>query len=155
MESLERELRDEITMRVRLAHQTLNLGVVLATAFIGIGALIVGQPGEGMRWLLLLAPLVFAGLLLNYQENIVMVRRAAAYLKETHKENEKWERWLEERRASTKVLTFFKMFIMVIPLFTGLFAQNLTDAQTVVQFFDIAILIFVLINFGLLQRERI
>lgn len=114
-------IRQEIIARAKLLHQIINLGIILLAAFSISITWLAGQKIESnlIEHLLLLIPIVYAGLIFNYQANQMTLEALAQYLKEKYRYNE-WDKFYGRYKIDNRLTSFSKVIPLLLPLFTPL-----------------------------------
>lgn len=163
-------LRRELTMRVKFLHQTINLAVIFWLIFLLATILFIylGIENNLLYTFLLLIPIVFDLLALNYQSNQNSLESIARYfnefLKPVLRKNDQdilgWDYYFAREKVPFRFESITKVFPFVLPSlipFYFLFAgTSLEKYQLVIVLIDIAFLVLVLENFRYkLRRVKI
>ena len=112
------KLRQEITERVKILHQIINLAILLivfALSFI-VWLLTIGAKIEQMMLFVLSLPIIFAFLTFNYQANQMTLEGLAKYLK---KEGS-WDEFYGQYKKSRRPTSFLKVLPLLAPQFVPL-----------------------------------
>jgi len=154
-----RALRTEILTRIKILHNTINLGAIFWVIFILIGMLIFQYPPAIFYTFLLIIPLVFTGLAFNYQDNQRFIEATAKYLEEKTKPRFEdlykspvleWEMYLVDQKKKFQFSSAFKLFSLLIPFVIPallLIFESLTQFQVYLSLIDLFLLFVIIINF--------
>ncbi len=111
------KLRQEITERVKILHQIINLAILLIVFALCFIVFLYQQKAteEQIGLFILLQPVIFAFLTFNYQANQMTLEGLAKYLKE-----EGWESFYGQYKKGRRLTSFLKVLPLVAPQFVPL-----------------------------------
>jgi hypothetical protein len=141
------KLREEITERIKILHQIINLAILLivfALCFI-VWLLTVSAKIEQIMLFVLFLPIIFAFLTFNYQANQMTLEGLAKYLKE-----EGWESFYGQYKKGRRLTSFLKVLPLlapqIVPLIIFPFFVKFSQFGVLI-IIDFMLLLLVFINF--------
>lgn len=147
-------LRAEIAVRIRIHHQLIALANIFWLVFLIFGAWIFTFGSAIFITYLLIIPLVFTGLLFNYQDNQRTMEVTAKYIEEKLKpkleRSLEWEKYFASQKKNYQFSSAYKIFAFLAPFVLPIILLinfSLTHFQTDLAFVDLVLLIIALINF--------
>mgnify|MGYP006952612258 FL=1 len=150
-------LRAEITRRVGLLHQQLNLAAVMLLAAAGFGyyLYLLGTTFEQLETFGLFLPLVFSCLTFNYQGNQMTLEALARYLREQSPGQAtaaKWENFYGDFKRSVQLISFLKILPLLLPqllpfIYLARHGWPIGLLDGILISFDLALLLLTIFNF--------
>lgn len=113
-------MRQEITARLQILHQQLNLATTLLMASLLFGVFFWGIQASfsNVETFLLTLPIIFACLTFNYQANQMTMEAVANYLRD-HCVNKEvaagWENYYCSRKEGVQLISFLKVLPLFVP----------------------------------------
>jgi hypothetical protein len=149
-----RVLRAEIAIRLSLLHQIIIFANVLWAVLLIGGLWAYTLSPSVLQTYLLLVPLVFTGLVFNYQDNQRTLEVTAKYieveLRSKLKDGLDWEKYFAAQKKRYQFSSAYKIFALMVPFSLPiiiLISQNLNVAQTWLSIVDLVLLVLILVNF--------
>jgi len=149
-----RALRAEIAIRMKLLHQLIALGSVFWVVFVTMGFWIYLNYESVFNTYLLIIPIIFAGLLFNYQDNQRAMESTARYLNDVLDKKLDgqlgWERFFATQKKISQYSNANKLFALLIPFLVPiilLISGNLSTFEIYLAMIDLIILLALLTNF--------
>ena len=148
-----RVLREEIVARIKLLHQIILTASFLGALFLIGGAWLVSVSKAGLVFYLLVIPIIFAGVVFNYQDNQRTLEATARYIEEELRPKLgglAWERYLAAHKKRFQVSSAFKLFALLAPFILPIIVMlhyELNPAQSVLAWIDLLLLLVILVNF--------
>ena len=137
-----------------MLHQFIALGSIFWVIFILAGFWIYQFGTETLYTYLLIVPLVFTGLVFNYQDNQRAIESTARYLNDVLDKKLDgqlgWERFFAGQKKVYQFSSANKLFALIIPLLlliVLLATVNLSTFQIYLSAIDILILLALITNF--------
>lgn len=148
-------LRAEIAIRLKLLHDIIAFATIFWVVLLIAGIWILTfESYILLNTYLLIIPLVFTGIIFNYQDNQRTLEITAKYveknLKSVLSSGLEWEQYFAKQKKSYQISSAYKIFALIVPLVIPvvlLISQKLTNFQIVLAIIDLFFLCVVLINF--------
>ncbi len=150
-------LRKEILARLQIHHYIVLFASLLWPIFIIAGIVLVNN--LQFYTYLLLIPLVFTGIVFNYQSNQRVMEATARYIEEKIRPKAQeiinnsafeWEKYFAGQKKRWQFSSIYTLFSLLIPFFIPiilLFFDSLTEFQKIIAYLDFSLLIVIIINF--------
>jgi hypothetical protein len=155
-----RALRREIDTRIKILHLIIILASIFWLVLIIAGIIIERKYTITTLYnYLLLIPIIFTGIVFNYQDNQRTLEGTARYMefelkpklqKEFGDDVFQWEQWFARYKKRYQISSSFKIFALIAPFFIPillLISTSLNSFQTKIAILDIVLLIIIIINF--------
>lgn len=147
-------LRAEIAVRIRIHHQLIALANIFWLVFVIFGTWIFTFGITIFISYILIIPLVFTGLLFNYQDNQRTMEVTAKYIEEKLKPKLEgtleWEKYFAGQKKNYQFSSAYKTFAFLAPFVLPIILLidiPLTRFQTDLAIIDLILLVIALINF--------
>lgn len=150
-------LRKEILARLQIHHYIILAASLLWPIFIIAGIVLVNN--LQFYTFLLLIPLVFTGIVFNYQSNQRVMEATARYIEEKIRPKAQeiikdsafeWEKYFAGQKKRWQFSSIYTLFSLLMPFFIPiilLFINSLTEFQKIIAYLDLFLLIVIIINF--------
>jgi len=149
-----KELRSEITARVVMLHNQLNIASVLFFFLLLAVIFLASQNNtELINWLLLGSFVVFASLTFNYQANQMTMEAVAKYLlKIPQKEASGWEDFYNDYKKRVRMISVAKVSALILPqililIWLIIILKDLSQPQILLLALDGLLGLAVILNF--------
>jgi len=147
-------LRAEIAIRMKMLHQLIALGSIFWIIFVIFGFWIYQTGVDAFYTYLLIIPLIFSGLIFNYQDNQRAMESTARYINDVLwpkiSDSQGWEKYFGSQKKIGQLSNGNKLFALLIPLLIPiavLVIGDLSNLQTTLAIVDIAVLLALITNF--------
>lgn len=147
-------LRAEIAIRMKLLHQLIALGSIFWVVLVIFGLFLYLYHPKILNIFLLIIPVIFAGIVFNYQDNQRAMESTARYLNdELDKKLDSqlgWERFFAGQKKIYQYSNANKLFALLMPFalpIVLLFVGSLSTLEFYLALMDLIILIALLTNF--------
>jgi hypothetical protein len=149
-----RTIREEVVKRAKALHQMIILATILEAVFLIAGIWIYANYGNLFAYYLVFIPIVFAGLVFNYQDNQKTLESLAGYIRSRlgpKLDNSLgWDEFFGEEKAKRRLSNGYKVFALLMPFLIPivlLIYTNISGVELTLAYIDLVLFALILINF--------